>query len=205
MLNFLNFIRNETELQLSNNFKLLGFHIDNKLDELETNERFIEDKIGDIVNFWSKLNLSIHGRLTVYKTYILSQLSYIGTVLEFSSDFTKRIETKALDYVRGVDKISARKSQRDIEYGGLGLVRIKDFTDGLKINMFRRHLKSDDIWSNAITKSRYSELHPFHINFSNAILSENPYSLMICRAFLRAKIKWFNKDKNIMYDNYIHQ
>ena len=95
--------------------------------------------------------------MTVYKTYILSQLSYIGTVLEFGSEFIKRVESLSLEYIRGTDKISIRKSHRTLEYGGLGLVKIKDFIDGLKINMFRRHLKSVDIWSKAISKARYSE------------------------------------------------
>ena len=66
---------------ITNNIKLLGFHISNKENMLDSNFLPIHQKICSIIRFWDHFYLSPHGKITVYKTLLLPQLNYIGTIL----------------------------------------------------------------------------------------------------------------------------
>ena len=63
-------------------FTLLGVNIDNKLKKLENN--FIErmTKISQKIAIWRKLNLSEIGNLIISKTFLISQLGYLLSMME---------------------------------------------------------------------------------------------------------------------------
>ena len=65
----------------SDNFTILGFNIDNKLLNLNSNFLKIHDKIKSIARSWAPYKLSLRGRLTIAKTMMCSQLTYVSTVL----------------------------------------------------------------------------------------------------------------------------
>ena len=72
---------NKVSFKYDTRFKILGFDIDNKLAELEKNFLKKEKKINKLAYWWGKLNLSTIGNLIVSKTYLVSQLSYLFSVL----------------------------------------------------------------------------------------------------------------------------
>ena len=41
----------------------------------------IKGKIQSIIRFWERFYLSLPGKITVYKTLLLPQLNYIGSIL----------------------------------------------------------------------------------------------------------------------------
>ena len=61
--------------------KLLGYHISNNDDILDINFAPIKGKIQSIIRFWERFYLSLPGKITVYKTLLLPQLNYIGSIL----------------------------------------------------------------------------------------------------------------------------
>ena len=66
---------------VTNNIELLGFHISNEGNMLDSNFIPIYQKISSIIRFWDCFYLSLHGKITVYKTLLLPQLNYTGTIL----------------------------------------------------------------------------------------------------------------------------
>ena len=71
---------------ITNSIKLLGFNISNEENILESNFTPIRQKIKSIIRFWDQFYLSLHGKITIYKTLLLPQLNYIGTILMPTDD-----------------------------------------------------------------------------------------------------------------------
>ena len=63
---FLSSIRDEGFV-IETKFKLLGYIIDNKLEYLRENVLKVLDKLTNICSFWNKFNLSVPGRVAIYK------------------------------------------------------------------------------------------------------------------------------------------
>ena len=57
--------------------KLLGIVIDADADQLNDNFQKTSDNIRKLIAHWSKFNLSLIGRISISKTYLISQLTYI--------------------------------------------------------------------------------------------------------------------------------
>ena len=55
-------------------FKILGFHIDSKLKNLEINFKLVKEKIRNIISTWKPYNLSLRGRITIAKVKLVSQI-----------------------------------------------------------------------------------------------------------------------------------
>ena len=58
---------------ITNNIKLLGFYISNEGNMLDSNFIPIYQKISSIIRNWDRFYLSLHGKITVYKTLLLPQ------------------------------------------------------------------------------------------------------------------------------------
>ena len=63
----------DINVEWANEFQILGFNIDNKLERLHTNVESCTHKVRAIINIWRKYNLTINGRMTVAKALLLSQ------------------------------------------------------------------------------------------------------------------------------------
>ena len=61
--------------EISNNFKLLGLDINNKLDNVMEIYQSITEKIGNLIRFWERFKLTLPDRLTIMKTCLISQLN----------------------------------------------------------------------------------------------------------------------------------
>ena len=71
-------------------FTILGIDIDNKLKCLNENFTRINKKVSGIISRWTGYNLSFHGKITVTKSLMLSQYTYVGGILDC-------IKTKHMD------------------------------------------------------------------------------------------------------------
>ena len=75
----------DINLEWGTEFRILGFNIDNKLERLHSNIDSCTRKVRAIINKWRKYNLTLMGRMTVAKALLLSQYTYIATVLDLST------------------------------------------------------------------------------------------------------------------------
>ena len=84
----------DINLEWATEFRILGFNIDNKLERLHLNIESCTRKVRAIINKWRKYNLTLMGRMTVAKALLLSQYTYIATVLDLSM--------KEIEYIQSI-------------------------------------------------------------------------------------------------------
>ena len=68
-----NKIFQDINLSWKNEFNLLGFLIDNRLETLKSNLWVINTKVKNLNNRWKLYYLSFHGGLTIVRSILLSQ------------------------------------------------------------------------------------------------------------------------------------
>jgi len=70
---------------------LLGAKIKNTGKSYEGNLPMLLEKIKKQINFWKRFNLSLPGRINVAKTFLYSQINYLGCILPFTNNDTNSI------------------------------------------------------------------------------------------------------------------
>ena len=73
-------------------FTLLGVEIDNKLKKLDENFKERAKKIETKIILWRKYNLSTVGNLSISKTFLISQLGYLLSMLECPVDLLESMQ-----------------------------------------------------------------------------------------------------------------
>ena len=64
-----------------NELTVLGFVINNTGTFITKNFDKVRQKINSLIRFWERFNLSLPGKITIYKTLLLPQLNFIASVL----------------------------------------------------------------------------------------------------------------------------
>ena len=67
---------------MGDGFTLLGFYINNKLEILETNLDCLDQKVNNLINKWKPDHLFVHDQITIAKSMLISQYTYIVTILD---------------------------------------------------------------------------------------------------------------------------
>ena len=111
---------------------------------------------------WQCYQLTTSGKITIAKSLLLSQYTYIGSVLEISDTRAKHIQDNlnsfifynkpnkagAIVYLHVKEEVLyGRKSE-----GGFGMLRVDDFFHGLKCSWIKRYTvdKIDDHWADML-------------------------------------------------------
>ena len=102
-----------------------------------------------IINKWRKYNLTIMGRITVTKALLLSQYTYVATVLDLSQKEVEYIQSVLDNFVLYNSFLNHGHKSRywinqDILYsnqvtGGLNAIRVSDFLLSLKVSWMHRY------------------------------------------------------------------
>ena len=155
----------DIEMVWEENFTILGFEIDNKLSKLDKNYTKIKEKIKSIITKWKPYHLSLRGRLTIAKTKIISQVTYISTVLTPNSNTVNELQTLINNFVMGISEKNKNWISKDLLYaptsrGGFGMIRLEDFMKAIKVSWIKRYCidKIDDHWADIIDD--YYDLTP---------------------------------------------
>ena len=119
---------------ITNSIKLLGFSIPNRCDIVTANFDPIKTKIRSIIRYWDLFYLSLQGKITVYKTLLLPQLNYIGTIPE---NIIRDIRLNG-NFRNTRIPDSKKKAYTEPEQGGLGLFELKDFITALQCTWIKR-------------------------------------------------------------------
>jgi len=121
--------------------KLLGVCIKKDLDNQGEIFGAILTKITDLASFWDRFRLSLPGRLTIAKTYLLSQLGYIGCFLTPPVEILSQIQETINNFIKGGLNISSTKITDSISNGGLGFFRLDEFLMAQKLSWITRAIK----------------------------------------------------------------
>ena len=139
----------DINLDWADEFRILGFNIDNKLERLHTNIEICTRKVRAIINIWRKYNLTINGRMTVAKALLLSQYTYVATVLDLSQKESEYIQSILDNFILYNSFLNHGHKSRywinqDILYGnknlgGFNAIRFSDFLLSLKTSWIHRY------------------------------------------------------------------
>ena len=148
-----------TDLKMvwDDSFTILGFDIDNKLEKLDLNFTKVKEKIKALIRKWKPYHLSLRGRLTIAKTKLVSQITYISTVLTPNTATIAEIQTLINNFVMGIESRNKHWINKDIIYthtskGDFGMIRLESFIKAIKISWIKRYCvdRIDDNWADII-------------------------------------------------------
>ena len=147
-------------------------------------------KLESVAHDWKHKYLTICGKITVIKTFMLSVLSHVATVLPTPPNvYCKKIEKIMSDYIRGEreqsepnNKIKLRPSiiSQDVLFApqknnGLGLQRVSTFWAAIKLGWLRR-LGKKSFWKSLHLKDKTPMFDPHNsneVNIKKAIKNVN--------------------------------
>jgi hypothetical protein len=132
---------------LTDRFTLLGVEITRDLDNTEAIFEKIKNKIIGLASFWERFRLSLPGRITVAKTFLVSQLSYVACFLTPSDRIINEIQSILDNFVRKNMNISRERMHLEPATGGIGMFDINNFFCSQKCSwIFRAHKNTIDNW-----------------------------------------------------------
>jgi hypothetical protein len=100
----------------------LGFRIGKSGLMVEDMFNNIYQKIARIIVLWDRFKLSLPGRIGLYKTLLISQLSFAGSIAIPDPVTLERLQSLIDNYAKGSLKISRDRLYTDPDQGGLGLM-----------------------------------------------------------------------------------
>ena len=124
--------------------------IDNKLKLLaeifETRKRKIRQKIA----IWGKLSLSTVGNFILAKTFLISQLGYLLSMLECPKELLKEIQNDIDSFILRSRShwISKERIHMEPDKGGLGAINLETYATSLRCSWYKRINKG--LWSDII-------------------------------------------------------
>jgi len=115
------------------------FHCNEQLMQ-ERNYQMLLEKINSALTAWATRRLSLLGKILIYKTFGLSQITYVLTIIELSQIQYKYIDQMFQNYLWGRDLYSDSKYSRigwqnlcrPIERGGFGMLKFQDVVEGIR-------------------------------------------------------------------------
>ncbi len=110
----------------------------------QQNYEMLREKINSALTLWKIRCLMLLGKILIYKTYGLSQLIYVLTVVELDSAQYKQIQLMFNNFLWGRDlneaihhnRISWQRLSNSIENGGFGMIHFKDIIDSIRCRQF---------------------------------------------------------------------
>ena len=102
------------------------------------------DKIQKVINIWNMRGLSLFGRVTIVKTFLIPKLLYISSVIQIPMEIIKRMERMIFKFLwRGPDKVMRNTVINSVENGGLNLMDIETQIKALRLAWIPRILESN--------------------------------------------------------------
>ena len=131
---------------IQNSFTVLGVYFcnDKSIAEIVHNNYSSKiEKAKNWINIWSKRDLTLLGKVTIIKSLILSQFTYLAIPLPRpNKELIARLNTLIFHFLWGCkrDKVKRDVITRSREEGGLGLIYPYDFILSLKLTLLNKLL-----------------------------------------------------------------
>jgi hypothetical protein len=119
------------------------FHRDVRIMK-DRNYEMLIDKINRSLSQWKARPLSLLGKILIYKTFGLSQITYFLTVIDLSKVQLRQIDCMFCNYLWGRDlereglsnRISKYKLNLPIALGGFGMIEASKVIEGIRCRQF---------------------------------------------------------------------
>jgi exonuclease III len=127
--------------------KALGIHFSyNEKEELEQNFTKKLKELKKLLAIWGQRDLSVLGRIQVFKNLAFAKIIYQCNNLAVPSDFLKELNTIAFNFIWGYkpEKVKRDTIISAYEDGGLKMLDVESFVTAQKIMWVKRLLKSKE-------------------------------------------------------------
>ena len=134
-------------LKWKTSIKLLGIHISYDKDYMQKQNFYSKiPKIQNILNRWKQRNLTIYGRILLIKSFVLSNILHVTSVLVPDDDFVKSIDRIMFEFLWGGKQHKVKKHViiQDYGRGGCNMVSIQDKIHTQYINWVRKYFDIND-------------------------------------------------------------
>jgi len=127
-------LTDEVKFKYVKSFTLLGVEIDNKLCNLHENFEIRKKKIRQKIAIWRKLNLSTIGNLIISKTFLISQLGYLLSMMDCPKPLLAEIQKDIDAFILKTNSnwISKDRIHLQPEKGGLGAINLETYATSLR-------------------------------------------------------------------------
>ena len=99
-----------------------------------------------MVGWWKQRDLTIFGRIQLLKTYVLSKLNYISSLIVVPKEVFKEVEKVSFEFVwGGKDRIKRKLLYQDYEFGGLRMNNFEIFVKCQRLMWLKRLLNGDEL------------------------------------------------------------
>ena len=115
----------EMGFEIVENLKILGFNIKADGTGLSDNFERIIEKITGIAGTWRRFNLSLPGRIAISKTFMISQVNYIGSVCTPTGEQLARMQNLVNEFVLNGIPVAKDRLYTSPHLGRLGLLNIE--------------------------------------------------------------------------------
>ena len=155
----------DQQLVWDTSFTILGVKIDNHLEQLNDNFAVIYRRVSVLINKWKCYGLTIPGREVITKSILLSQYTYVGSMLDMTESQLTKVQTQLNQFVLENSDSSGTGDKKnwmkeDLLYGktkqgGRNLINVRNYFKGLKLSWLRRYaiLKYDDHWCDLLDQT----------------------------------------------------
>ena len=134
-------LTNKVKFIYANTFKLLGVNIDNKLKNLTENFEARKKKIRTKIAIWRKLNLSEVGNLIISKTFLVSQLGYLLSMMSCPDKLLQTMQDDIDKFIFRTGKnpwMTDKRRYLPPTEGGMGCINLSVYANALRCSWFKR-------------------------------------------------------------------
>jgi hypothetical protein len=128
----------ELGFTFSDKITLLGFTLQNYGDISAANFEKVLEKVDNLIRFWERFHLSICGKIAIYKSLLLSQVTYFASILVPPDHVVERSNNAMETFVAGGLNIGKSKLYMPINEGGVGMLDLRDFITALQCSWIKR-------------------------------------------------------------------
>ena len=122
--------------------KNLGIYFSCQREEVMVHN--FEERLNQIqktINLWSMRGLSLFGKVTIIKTFLIPKLLYVSSIIETPYDILRRMERMIYKFLwKGPDKVTRNSVINKLEQGGLNLTDIETQIKALRLSWIPRIL-----------------------------------------------------------------
>jgi hypothetical protein len=141
--------------KLVRNTSVLGCDISSNIRDLHRNFEKTVNKVAGIKRFWERFNLSLAGRLAFAKSLMLSQVSYLGSIINPSPEQLSILKKLIYNFVQGQLAVAKDKITLEPQFGGLGMIDLDSFIPALQCSWLKRlNNGSPDTYKEIISLAR---------------------------------------------------
>ena len=122
-------------LEWCTGIKTLGIHF--SCDQGQIIKQNFHERLSDIqkmINLWNLRGLSLFGKVTIAKSFLIPKLLYVSTILETPQEIIKQMERMLYKFLwKGPDKVTRLSVINSLKNGGLNLTDLETQIKALRL------------------------------------------------------------------------